>query len=82
MHCAPALRATSNDAVDDEIAFRRGRRPDRVRLVALPHMQRIGVRLRINRDGAKPEPRGGARDAAGDLAAVGDQDGAEHGLTD
>ena len=40
--CAP----TSMMPVDDEIALGRGRRPDRMRLVALPHMQRVGVRLR------------------------------------
>src|SRR5579864_6145456 len=42
-------------------------------------MKRVGVGLRIDRDGAQAEALGGARDAAGDLAAIGDQDGAEHG---
>ena len=81
-----ALRAglarNLDDAVDDQIAFGRRRRADQMRLIALPYMQRSGVRLRIDRDGAHPEPRGGARDPAGDLAAVGDQDGSKHGLTD
>ena len=65
-----------------EIAFGRRRRPDRIGLVALPDMQRAGVGVRIDRDGAKPEPRGGARDPAGDLAAVGNQDGREHEPTE
>ena len=50
-----------------------------MRLVAEPHMQRVRVGLGIDRDGAQAEPLRGARDAAGDLAAIGDQDGREHG---
>ncbi len=64
--------------VDAKIAFGRCRRPDRISLVALPDVKRAGVSIRIDRDGAKPKPRGGARDPAGDLAAVGNQDGREH----
>ena len=45
-----------------------------MRLVAEPHVQRVGIGRRVDRDGAKVEPLGGARDPAGDLAAVGDQD--------
>ena len=60
--------------VDDEIALGRGRRTDRIGLVALPDMERLGIGLRIDRDGAKPKPRRGARDPARDLTAVGDQD--------
>ena len=41
-------------------------------------MQRVGVGLRIDRDRAHAEALRGARDAAGDLAAIGDQDGSEH----
>ena len=41
-------------------------------------MQRALVRRRIDRNGAHPEPLGGARDAAGDFAAIGDEDGSEH----
>ena len=71
-----------DQAVDDQIALGGGRGADRVGLIALPHMQRAGVRLRIDRDGAQAEPRGAARDPAGDLATIGDQDGGEHDLTD
>src|SRR5580704_3573173 len=42
-------------------------------------MKRVGVGLRIDRDGAQAEALGSARDAAGDHAAIGDQNGAEHG---
>ena len=41
-------------------------------------MQRAGVRFGIDRDSAHAEPRGGARDTAGDFAAVSDEDGAQH----
>ena len=64
--------------VDAQIAFGRRRRPDRISLVALPNVKRACVSVRIDRDGAKPKPRGGARDPAGDLAAVGNQDRREH----
>ena len=50
-----------------------------MRLVGDAHMQRVGVGLRIDRDDAQPEALGGARDAHGDLAAIGDEDGREHG---
>ena len=43
-------------------------------------MQRLGVGVGIDRDRADAEPAGGADDAAGDLAAVGDQDLGEHGI--
>ena len=52
MHSAPDLRGDLDQAIDDEIAFGRRRGPDQMRLVAQPHMQRIGVGLGIDRDGA------------------------------
>ena len=64
--------------IDREIAFTRLGRTDEIGLVAEPPMQRVGVRRRIDRDRAHAEPFGGARDAAGDFAAVGNKDGAEH----
>ena len=64
--------------VDAQIAFGGRRRADAVRLVGKPHVQRAGVGVGIDRDGAQAEPLGGAGDAAGDLAAIGDQDGFEH----
>ena len=41
-------------------------------------MQGAGVSLRIDRDGAQAQPLRGAGNAAGNLAAIGDQDGFEH----
>src|SRR5260221_12896844 len=46
-------------------------------LVGGPHMQRLAVRIRIDRDDAKPKAARGTHDAQRDLAAIGDQDGAE-----
>ena len=41
-------------------------------------MQRIRVGIGIDRDGAHAEPLRGARDAAGNLSAIGDQNRCEH----
>ena len=38
----------------------------------------VGVGVGIDRDGGDPHPAGGVDDAAGDLAAVGDEDPGEH----
>ena len=79
MHSAPALRAAAITRSIDKIAFARLGAADAIGLVARPHMQRAGIRGRIDRNRAQPEALGGTRDAAGDFAAVGDEDGAEHG---
>ena len=65
--------------VDGEIALARRRRPDRNRHVADADMERAGIGLGIDRDGAHAEPLRGARDTNRDLTAVGDQDRREHG---
>ncbi len=65
--------------VDRQIAFGRGRRADCARLVAQPHMQRIAVGVRIDRDGAQTQATRRARDADCNLAAIGDEHGGEHG---
>src|SRR4029077_7406810 len=41
-------------------------------------MQRARIRFGIGRDGAHAEALRGARDAAGNFAAVSDEDGAQH----
>ena len=69
---------SGNQFVDAQIAVGRRRRTDRMRLVAKPHMQCVRVGLGIDRDGAQAQPLGGAGDATGDFAAIGDQDGFEH----
>ena len=66
------------DAIAAEIAFARGRGPDAVGLVAGCDVQRTRIGLGIDSDGADAEATRGARDAAGDLATVGDEDLVEH----
>ena len=46
--------------------------------IRLAHVARIGVRVAVDRDAADAEAAQRADHAAGDLAAVGDQDGVEH----
>ena len=60
-------------AFDVEIAVARPRRPEQHGLVGHGDMHGVAVGLRIDRDGAQAHGAGGADDAAGDLAAVGDQ---------
>ncbi len=62
-----------------QIAFRRRRRPDEDRFVSHLHMGRLRVGLGIDRDGTNPHLLGGAHHAAGNLAAVRNQDRLEHG---
>ena len=64
----PGLLRRGDDLLPDQIALPRRRRPDMHRLVRLAHMQRLGVRIRIDRDRPDPEPPRGADDPAGDLA--------------
>ncbi|MNM87516.1 hypothetical protein D3C81_996990 [compost metagenome] len=68
-----------NDVVGAQVAVARGSAADMDRLVAEGDVAGIGVGIRIHRDGADTEPAAGGGDTAGDLAAVGDQDLAEHG---
>ena len=68
-----------DDARDVEVAFARGRRADQHRLVGQPRVPRVGVGLREHGDGAHVQPARRLDDAAGDFAAVRDQDLAEHG---
>lgn len=46
--------------------------------IAGGHMARVGVGIGIDGDGAKAHAAGGGGDAAGDFAAVGNQQGGEH----
>ncbi len=68
------LPAGFHDLVDQQVGLRRGRRPDQHRLVGLANMQRVGIGLGIHGHGLDAQPLAGTDDAAGDLAAVGDQD--------
>jgi hypothetical protein len=69
-----------NDALSLEIAQPGRSRSDEMGLVGVAHMQRARFGLRIDRDDAQAQPPGGAGNAAGDLAAIGDEDRREHGL--
>ena len=79
MHAVGAGRLRRGDQPGArEVTLRRRRRPDVNRLVGQPHMQRVAVGVGIDRDRAQAHAPGGADDAAGDLAAIGDEDGFEH----
>ena len=66
------------DAPPVEVAFARRRGADVHRLVAGPHMARTRVGVRVDSDGANAHAPRGGRDAARDLAAVGNQNLLEH----
>ena len=66
-------------ALDAEIAFPRFGWADEVGLVANAPVQRGRVGGRINGDRAHAHPLGGAGDAASDFAAIGNENGFEHG---
>jgi len=48
------------------------------RLIRLPHVQRLRIGIRINRDRADTHRPRGADDPAGDLAAICDEEGLDH----
>ena len=60
-------------AFDVEIAVTRPRRPKQHGLVGHGDMHGVAIGFGIDRDGAQAHGAGRANDAAGDLAAVGDQ---------
>ena len=66
------------DLVDVEVALRRGRRPEAHRLGRLCDVRRVAIGVRVNGDSAHAHAAQRAQDAAGDHAAVGDEDFAEH----
>ena len=65
------------DPVDVEVAVARPRRSEQDRGIGHRHMQRIAIGFGIDGDRPQAERARRADDAAGDLAAVGDQQGAE-----
>src|ERR1700733_4113259 len=69
-----------DDGVGAQVTIACGGRTDRDRLIRPPHVQREGVGLGEYRDACDAEPPRGALDPAGDLAAIGNQDFAEHAL--
>jgi hypothetical protein len=66
------------DAVGAQIALGGGGGADAHRLVGHGDMLRRRVGVGIDRHGPHPEPSRGGDDAAGDFAAIGDQELAEH----
>ena len=73
-----AFLAGSNDPVDQKVALRGRRRPDRDCRVGHLDMERVAVSLGINRNGCDPHAAGGLDDPTGDFAAVGNEDSLEH----
>jgi hypothetical protein len=67
-----------DDPVSAQVRLARRTRPDVHHLVRHAHVQRLGVSIRINRDGANAEPPRGADHAARDLAAIGDEQRGYH----
>jgi hypothetical protein len=74
---ATALRHV-DDAIGAQIAFGRGGRADAPGFIGQPHVTRLRVGLRIDRDRANAEPATGPHDTARNFAAIGDQNLGEH----
>jgi hypothetical protein len=74
----PRLLRGVDDAVGHEVALAAGRRTDKHSLVGQRHVQRVAVGLGIHRHGGDAHAARGLDDAAGDLAAVGNQDLGKH----
>ena len=70
------------NARDVEIALACRGRPDAQRLVRGAHMVGVRVGIGVHRDGADAQPPRRAEDAAGDFAAVGDQQALDHGRSE
>jgi len=69
-----------NDFVGDQVALAAGGRPEQHGLVGQTDMAGFTIRLGVHRDGGDAHLPRGSDDAAGDLAAVGNQDFFEHGV--
>ncbi len=69
----------ADDRRDVQVALLRGRRADADRLVGEANVERVGVRLRVDRHRRDVELPTRANDAHRDLAAVGYEDLREHG---
>ena len=63
---------------DVEIALARGGGTQAPRLISLAYVPRVRIGIRVDRHGADVHAPCGAEDAAGDLAAVGDQQTFDH----
>ena len=74
------VAAGLDDGLDLEVALGRGGGADPHGDVGLAHVPRAGVGVGIDGDRTDAEGAQGPDDAAGDLAAVGDEHGAEQGV--
>ncbi len=79
MACGVSLSRSIKDALDVEIALARGGWTDAHSHVGQTHMAAVGVGVGVDGNGANAEFAAGGNDAAGDFAAVGDEDGLEQG---
>ncbi len=70
---ARVLRRLDDD-IAAQIAFSGRRGSDMHRLVCLAYVQRLCIGIRIDRDGRHPHLAGSTDDAAGDFAAIGDEE--------
>ena len=76
MHCVGSRGpGCVNDLVNDQVTLCGGAAPEGECLVGKAHMQRIAIRIGIDRHRLQAGILAGANDSDGDLAAVCDQDG-------
>jgi hypothetical protein len=69
------------DLLGAQIALGDGCGANRDRFVREPRVHGVAIRLRAHRDGTHAERASGPNDAAGNLAAIGDQQRFHHGAT-
>jgi hypothetical protein len=69
------------DAVGAQVAVARRGTTNAHRLVASLHMLRVGIGIAVDRHGAHAHAASGGGHSAGNLAAVGNQDLLEHGVS-
>ena len=69
------------DAFDIEITFARGRQSDQYRFVCEARMARIGIGFGEHRHSANAQATRRLDNPAGDLAAIGNEDFLEHGVS-
>jgi uncharacterized membrane protein len=74
-----ALHGGTNDPLDVEVTVGRARATDAHGYVGQRDVASRSIRVTVDGDGTNAESAKGRDDATGDLAAVGNQYGVEHG---
>ncbi|GGA06821.1 hypothetical protein GCM10019071_41860 [Sphingobium fuliginis] len=74
----PSRLGGGNDAITDQIGFARRGWADMHGFIGFADVERFRIGVGIDCDGADAETPGGADDAAGDLAAIGYEQGLDH----